>query len=289
MLDRDPEEAVMAVRLRDLIGGRVEDLRYEPVAKRVRAELGGVPVADTERAVLVWEPRRVVPTYAVPLEDLRGEVVPDDGPAPVETGERVGFAIPDVTSLPVLDPRIPFGVRLTEGRRVLVRVDGAGAVEGFCPADPALDGYVVLDFDGVGRWLEEDEPVRSHPRDPFHRVDVRRSSRHVRLSLDGVLLAESHRPSLAFETMLPPRCYLPREDVVVPLRPSGTRTECAYKGEAAYWSAEVGGRVVPDLAWSYPDPLPDAVALRGLVCFFDERVDVVVDGVPRPRPVTPWS
>lgn len=288
MLDRDPEEAVMGVRLRDLIGGRLDDLRFEPVAKRVRAELGGSPVADTERAVLVWEPRRVVPTYAVPLADVLGEVVPDDGPVPTWTGDRVGFAVPDVTSLRVLDPRIPFGVRLTEGRRVLVRT-GGGAVEGFCPEDPALEGYVVLDFDGVGRWLEEDEPVRSHPRDPFHRVDVRRSSRHVRLSLDGVRLAESHRPALAFETMLPARHYLPREDVVVPLQPSGTRTECAYKGEARYWSAEVGGRVVPDLVWSYPDPLPDAAQLRGLVCFFEERVDVEVDGVPRPRPVTPWS
>ena len=288
MLDRDPEEAVMGVRLRDVIGGRLDDLRYEPVAKRVRAELGGSPVADTERAVLVWEPRRVVPTYAVPLADVRGEVVPDDGPVPEWTGDRVGFAVPDVTALPVLDPRIPFGVRLTEGRRVLVRLDGA-AVEGFCPADPALEGYVVLDFDGVGRWLEEDEEIRGHPRDPFHRVDVRRSSRHVRLSLDGVPLATSDRPALVFETLLPPRCYLPAEDVVVPLQPSPTRTECAYKGEASYWSADLGDRVVPDLAWSYPDPLPDAVQLRGLVSFFDERVDVEVDGVPRRRPVTPWS
>jgi uncharacterized protein (DUF427 family) len=288
MLDRDPEEAVMSVRLRDVLGGQLAELRFEPVAKRVRAELDGRPIADTERAVLVWEPRRVVPTYAVPLEDVRGEVVPDDGPVPEWTGDRVGFAVPDVTALPVLDPRIPFGVRLTEGRRVLVRHDGA-AVEGFCPADPALEGYVVLDFDGVGRWLEEDEEVRGHPRDPFHRVDVRRSSRQVRLSLDGVPLGVSRRPTVVFETLLPPRFYLPAEDVAVPLQPSATRTECAYKGEAAYWSAEVGGRVVPDLAWSYPDPLPDAVQLRGLVSFFDERVDVELDGVPHPRPVTPWS
>jgi uncharacterized protein (DUF427 family) len=201
----------------------------------------------------------------------------------------VGFAVPDVTALPVLDPRIPFGVRSTEGERVLVRVGDAGTVEGFRPADPALDGYVVLDFGGADLWLEEDEPIGSHPRDPFHRVDVRRSSRHVLLSLDGVRLAESHRPTLVFETMLPVRCYLPREDVVAPLRPSHTRTECAYKGVASYWSPEVGGRVVPDLAWSYEDPLPDAAQVTGLVSFFDERVDLEVDGVPRERPRTPWS
>jgi uncharacterized protein (DUF427 family) len=247
-----------------------------------------MPVVETERAVLVWEPRRVVPTYAVPVEDVRGELVPDDGPPPRWTGDEAGFAIPDVTALPVLDPRIPFGVRLTEGRQVTVRT-GGGSVEGFLPADPALDGHVVLDFAGADRWFEEDEPIAGHPRDPFHRVDVRAASRHVRLCLDGVLLAESHRPSLAFETMLQARYYLPREDVAVPLQPSATRSVCPYKGEAAYFSPEVDGRVVPDLAWSYPDPLPDAAPLAGLVCFFDERLDVEVDGVPRPRAVTPWS
>lgn len=279
----------MGVRLRDLLGGQIDQLRYEPVAKRVRAEVDGVLVADTQQAVLVWEPRRVVPSYAVPLADLRGDVVPDDTPPPEWTGDRVGFAVPDVTALPVLDPRIPFGVRLTEGERVRVRADGARPVEGFRPADPGLEGLVVLDFAGVDRWLEEDEPIGSHPRDPFHRVDVRRSSRHVRVSLDGVLLAESHRPALVFETMLPVRWYLPREDVAVGLQPSGTRTECAYKGLASYWSAEVGDRVVADVAWSYEDPLPDSVQLAGLVCFFDEKVDLEVDGVPRDRPRTPWS
>jgi uncharacterized protein (DUF427 family) len=288
MLGVDPEEAVMGVRLRDLLGGRIQDLRYEPVTKRVRAEVGGALVADTQRAVLVWEPRRVVPTYAVPVEDLHGELVPDGGAPPEWTGDRAGFAVPDVTALPVLDPRIPFGVRLTDGDRVRVRT-GGGEVEGFRPADPALAGYVVLDFDGADRWFEEDEPIGAHPRDPFHRVDVRASSRHVRLRLDGELLADSARPALVFETMLPVRYYLPREDVAVLLLPSDTRTECAYKGAATYWSAEVAGRVVPDLAWSYPDPLPDAAPLRGLVAFFDERLDVEVDGVPRPRAVTPWS
>jgi uncharacterized protein (DUF427 family) len=89
--------------------------------------------------------------------------------------------------------------------------------------------------------------------------------------------------------MLPVRYYLPPEDVSAELLPSGTRTWCPYKGAAAYWSVALGDRTVPDLVWSYPDPLPDAPELRGCLAFFDERVDVVVDGVPRERPVTPWS
>ena len=162
-------------------------------------------------------------------------------------------------------------------------------MQGFRPEDPELAGHVVLDFAGFDRWLEEDEEISGHPRDPFHRVDVRASSRHVQLLLDGEVLADSTRPSLVFETLLPVRYHLRPEDVRAPLRPSDTRTWCPYKGAASYWSVEVAGRVVPDLLWSYENPLPDAAELTGLRAFFDERLDVVVDGEPRPRPVTPWS
>jgi uncharacterized protein (DUF427 family) len=229
-----------------------------------------------------------VPTYAVPAEDLRGVLVagpPDGGAAP----GPAGFAIPDVTALPVLDPRIPFGVRRTEGEPVELQAEGGRALAGFRPADPDLSGYVVLDFAGADRWLEEDEEITGHPRDPFHRVDVRASSRHVQLSLDGRVLADSTGPTLVFETMLPTRYYLPREDVTAELLPSATRTWCPYKGAATYSSVRLGDRVVEDLVWSYPAPLPDAVELGGLVALFDERLDLVIDGVPRPRPVTPWS
>jgi uncharacterized protein (DUF427 family) len=277
----------MAIRLRDALGGQLDRLRVEPTSKRVRAEVGGgVVVAETDRAVLVWEPRRVVPTYAVPVDDLRGELRPSTS-GPARLGEGTGFAIPDVTSLRVLDPRVPFSARLTEGEPLELVAEG-GVVEAFRPADPDLAGYVVLDFDGA-RWFEEDEPIAGHPRDPFHRVDVRSSSRHVQLSLDGQLLAESRRPRLVFETLLPPRYYLPPQDVLARLVPSETRTTCAYKGEASYWSVDLRDRRVPDLVWSYGEPLPDAGELRGYLAFFDERVDLVVDGVARERPTTPWS
>jgi uncharacterized protein (DUF427 family) len=280
----------VATQTRQLLGRHLADLRYEPTAKRVRAELDGAVVLDSDRAVLVWEPRRVVPTYGVPVDDVHGELVPAPAvPAP-DPGAPVGYAIPDVTSLPVLDPRIPFDEHSTDGERVELRTaDGERAMSGFRPADPELHGLVIWDFAGADRWLEEDEEVSGHPRDPFHRVDVRASSRHVQLLLDGQVLADSTRPRLVFETLLPVRFYLPPDDVTAELRPSATRTWCPYKGEASYWSVAVGDRVVPDLVWSYPQPLADAVELGGCRAFFDERVDLVVDGVPRARPVTPWS
>ena len=128
-----------------------------------------------------------------------------------------------------------------------------------------------------------------HPRYPFHRIDVLASSRTVRLELDGQLLAELSRPALLFETMLPARYYLPREDIRAGLIPSTTTSYCAYKGRASYWSATVGGRVIPDLAWAYEEPLHDAAQVGGLIAFFDERIDVTLDGRRRERPVTPWS
>ena len=276
----------MAVRVRDVLTGQLGELRWEPTAKRVRAELAGRTLLDSRDARLVWEPRRVVPSYAVPVADVRAELVPTSAAAPAD--DTVGLPLPEVSRRPVLDPSIPFEVHSTAGEAVLLR-SGDAAVAGFRPADADLAGWVVVDFAGPDAWYEEDEGIVSHPRDPFHRIDVLASSRHVRLELDGHLLAESTRPRLLFETLLPVRFYLPAEDVRGELRPSDTRTWCAYKGEASYWSVVLGDTVVPDLVWSYPQPRLDAEPVRDLLCFFDERVDVVLDGTRRDRPITPWS
>jgi len=279
----------MSSQVRELLASGFGQLRHEPTAKRIQAVLGGETVVDSTRAVLVWEPRRIVPSYAVPAEDVRGELVPA-GPTVGVVGGDVGVALGDVTALRVLDPRVPFAVHSTEGELVDVRAAGQrrpGA--GFRPADPDLAGLVILDFGAFDAWYEEDEQNVAHPRDPFHRIDVLPSSRQVRLELDGEVLAVSSRPVLLFETMLPARYYLPREDVTAELVPSSTRTWCAYKGQASYFSMSVGGRLVPDIAWSYPDPQHDADRVRDLIAFFDERIDVTLDGERRARPVTPWS
>jgi uncharacterized protein (DUF427 family) len=128
-------------------------------------------------------------------------------------------------------------------------------------------------------WFEEDEPVYTHPRSPYTRVEALASSRHVRVEVDGVTVADSHRPTILFETGLPPRYYVPLTDVRQDLlRPSETQTRCPYKGTAEYFSVEVGGKVHADLVWIYRTPLPESAKVAGLVCFYDERVDLYVDG-----------
>jgi uncharacterized protein (DUF427 family) len=154
----------------------------------------------------------------------------------------------------------------------------------------ALPEHVAVDWNVMEAWFEEDEEVFIHPRDPYKRVDALRSSRHVRVEIDGVTLADSAHPTILFETSLPPRFYLPKLDVRMDLlEETDTVTGCPYKGTARYWSARVGGRVVTDIAWSYPTPLPESQAVAGLVCFYNERVDLFVDGQAVARPRTPFS
>jgi uncharacterized protein (DUF427 family) len=280
-------ERAMSIQLRTLLASAFDQVRVQPTAKRIQAVLDGVTVADSTRAMLVWEPRRVVPSYAVPVDDVHGRLVPADTAAAAGTA---GLSLPVLHDRPVLDPSIPFAVHTAEGQAVDLVTDGRtrpGA--GFRPSDPDLAGYVILDFGAFDSWYEEDEVNVAHPRDPFHRIDVLPSSRHVRLELDGQVLAESARPMLLFETMLPTRYYLPREDVRAELVPSPTVTHCAYKGQASYWSAVLGGGQLADIAWTYTDPLHDATRVRDLVAFFDERIDVSLDGERLERPITPWS
>ena len=266
----------MAVRMLDLFSGNLDALRYEPTAKRIGVCLGGERVVDTEQALLVWEPRRIVPTYAVPIAAISGHLMP----AGSESGDD------DADDRPVLDPTVPFGAHTCPGTEFdVIAGEETAAAAAFRPDDPELADYVVLDFGGF-EWREEDEPIVSHPRDPFKRIDSLKSSRHVRIEHEGRLLAESSRPVLLFETMLPVRFYLPYEDVKVRLQHSDTISYCAYKGRAAYFSVPDGPR---DVAWTYHDPLLDAEPVRDRICFFDEHVDVTVDGVRRERPVTPWS
>jgi uncharacterized protein (DUF427 family) len=279
----------MGVRLQNVLGQQIGDLRYEPTQKRVRASVGDEVIVDSDRAVLVWEPRRVTPTYAVPAEHVFADLVAATSP-PAENGAPDGFAIPDLTRLPVLDPRIPFAVHTTDGDAVEVRSSLSDrTVAGFRPSDPDLAGYVILDFDGFDTWREEEDEIVGHPRDPFHRIDVLNSSRHIQLALGGRILADTTRARLLFETMLPVRYYLPREDVLVDLEPSAKTTYCAYKGRARYWSIGAIDGAGTDLIWCYEEPLTDASAVAGYLAFFDERSDLVVDGTPRERPVTPWS
>jgi uncharacterized protein (DUF427 family) len=260
------------------LAGSGEDLRVHPTAKRIRVSLGGRLIFDTTSAVLVWEPRRVVPTYAVPAADLAAELEPAES-----------RPLPD--PMPKVLGPYNFAAHSCPGRAFSVRADEEVAeAAAFVPDDPKLAGHVVLDF-GVTTpftWMEEGEPVIGHPHDPFKRIDVLRSDRRVVVSHEGQVLADTRRTIALYETSLPTRWYLPRDEVRLDLlQPSRTRTVCAYKGEASYYSLASGAAA--DVAWYYPDPLHDAAGVEDHICFFAERTDLSVDGVDQPRPVTPWS
>jgi uncharacterized protein (DUF427 family) len=254
----------MSTSMQEVLADVRARFRHLPIERRVRAQLGPDTIVDSTRAILVWEPGRISPVYAVPDDDIHAELAP----APATNGHVDG----------VLHPGIPFSVHTAPGRPLTVDGrDGAGYVF----ADDELAGYVALDFAAFD-WHEEDEPIKGHPRDPYHRVDIRRSSRPVRIELDGEVLAATTNARLVCETQLPMRFYLPRDDILAELRPGTMHSHCPYKGDALYWSFDVGGRRVENLAWSYERPYADVTALTGLVSFWDERVDVFLDGEQRP-------
>ena len=268
----------MGIRMKHHLGSVMTDLRWEPVPYRVRAWVDEVLVVDSTDAAVVWEPRRLVPVFAVPAADLAGEVAAaDPQPGP-----------PDLAALPPMLGPTDFATHTVPGTVVDVgpvgqRRPGAG----FVPDDADLAGLVLLDFDAFTAWRTEDQQLVGHAHDPFKRIDVMDSDRLVEVALAGTVLARSRHPRLLWETHLPQRWYLPREDVRMDLlEPSATRSTCAYKGHASYLSVVGGPR---DIAWSYPEPLPDAEPVRDLVCFFAERTDLTLDGRAVPRPITPWS
>jgi uncharacterized protein (DUF427 family) len=154
----------------------------------------------------------------------------------------------------------------------------------------ALRQLVRLDWAAMDAWFEEDEEIYTHPRSPYARIDILSSSRHVRVSLGGTVVADSTQPRLLFETGLPTRYYLPLTDVRMDLlRPSTAISHCPYKGSASYWSVEIGGERYEDVVWTYKTPLPESQKIIGLACFYNERVDLVVDGVAQERPKTVFS
>jgi uncharacterized protein (DUF427 family) len=245
--------------------GRV---KVEPGQKRVRVYLGGELVVDTLRPLLVWEVP-YYPAYYLPESDVRREAL-------VATGT--------VTHSPSRG----------EARHFTVKSGGEEAVDAAWtyPDSPieALRGHIRFEWGAMGAWFEEDEEVFVHPRDPHSRVDALPSSRHVEVAIDGVKVADTRRPVLLFETGLPARYYLPKPDVRMDLlAPTDKVSQCPYKGTARYWSLRTADVVSEEVAWSYPTPLPESIKVAGLVAFYNERVDITVDGVLQERPRTPFS
>lgn len=262
----------MALQMGTHLASVRDVLRYEPLARRLRASRGGTPVCDTTRAFLVWEPGRLVPSYAVPAEDLLVEASDPGAPA----------GSPGSQGPPGPHPEPGAVLTLHVGEEDLVAA-------GFRPDDPDLEGRVLLDSAAFA-WTEEAQPITGHPHDPFKRIDVLPSDRHVVVRLGGVVLAESTRPAALYETGLPTRWYLPRADVRMDrLEPSPVRTVCAYKGQASYYSVAGAGDEGAAIAWTYTEPLHDATPVRDLLCFWNERTDLELDGTAVPRPSSPFS
>jgi uncharacterized protein (DUF427 family) len=233
----------------------------EPTGRRIRVRLGGRLVADSTRALLLiqYGPGGL-PTYYVPLDDVAADALVDEA-----RGD---------------DGRVTWDVVAGSTRSLRAA---------WTHAHPKLAGHVTFSWRQL-EWYEEDEPVFVHARDPYKRIDALRSSRHVEIRVGGETVARSVRPVLLFETSLPTRYYLPFADVrTACLEASDRVSTCPFKGRARYWSVRAGGLLVPDVAWSYPEPVAEQPAIRDLVCFFTERVDLVLDGVPQPRTVSPWS
>jgi uncharacterized protein (DUF427 family) len=244
--------------------GRV---RVEDCAKRVRGYLGGELVVESVRPKQVWESPHY-PAYYFPAGDVRAELVPsghtEHSPS---RGDAQYFSV-------------------TVGGRTS---ENAGWQYPDSPLEE-LRGLVRFEWQALDHWFEEDEEVIVHPRNPYTRVDILPSSRHVRVEVNGVTVAESSKPSLLFETGLPTRYYLPLTHVRMELlRPSSLTTSCPYKGHASYWSVEAGGELAEDVVWTYPTPLPESQKIAGLACFYNERADIYVDGVRQDRPHTQFS
>lgn len=159
------------------------------------------------------------------------------------------------------------------------------------PAAGGIDGHFAFEWNKMDKWLEEDEEIFVHARDPYKRVDVLPSSRHIRVLIDGQLVAETRRPRLLFETNHPVRYYIPQEDVRIDLLvPSVTHSRCPYKGPADYWSVKLGEQQFDDMVWGYMNPIAECPKIKGLLCFFHERgADIYVDGEKIPRPKTKWA
>jgi uncharacterized protein (DUF427 family) len=234
--------------------GRV---RVETGAKRIRAFLDGQLVADTIHPLLVWEVP-YAPTYYLPAGDVRAELV----------GTGTTTHSPSRGDAQQYDVKVGSAV-----------AQGAALIYPDSPIEELRD-HVRIDWDSMSAWFEEDEEVFFHVRNPYTRIDVLPTSRHVEVRAGDTVLADTSRAHVLFETGLPPRWYVPKLDVRMDLlSPSDTVTHCPYKGTPVHYRFPVDGEPT-DVAWSYPTPLPESEGVAGLVCFYDDRVRVLVDGEP---------
>ena len=247
---------------------RLKDgIHIELSPRRVRTYFGGKLVADSDRVLLVYETKRP-PAYWFPTADVRMAYLRRENPSDAST-DAIRWSL-------VVNDRVA-----EKAARAYSKPAGDKS---------ALEDHLTFYWNEMDAWFEEDEEVFVHPRDPYTRVDTVHSSRHVRVEVHGVVVAETRRPILLFETGLPTRYYIPKQDVRMDLFvPTSSVTRCPYKGVARYWSGPVGDGMIQDIVWSYPAPIPECPKIENLLSFYNERVDLYVDGVLQDHPTTPFS
>ncbi|SFD47111.1 DUF427 domain-containing protein [Streptomyces aidingensis] len=250
------------------LSGPAHRLFFQRFPRRVRAVLGGETVADTREGRLLHE-TGLLPQLYIPAGDVR--------PGLLEAAAHT-------THCPFKGQAVYWHIR-AGNRRV---ENGVWAYPEPIEGAGWLRGHLALYWHAADAWFDEDEQVHGHLRDPYHRVDVRRTSGRLRVLVEGVPVAETDRPMLLTETGLPNRYYVPAGDVRQSLlAASPKRTVCPYKGTASYWSFTADGRQVADVAWSYPRPLEEATRVGGHLCFAHRSVTTELDGHPVAAPPPP--
>ncbi len=248
-----------------------QGFRWEDSRRSVRVVFAGVTVADSKHVVLLHEFGRL-PVFYFPLEDVRMDLL--------EASEHR-------THSPLKGEASYWTLRV--GDRIAEHA--AWSYPHPLPEEPQIQGYLAFYWDQMDAWYEEEQRVYAHARDPYKRVDILPSSRHVRIVLGGITIADTHHPLLLLETGLPIRYYLPEQDIRMEfLEPTAKTTRCPYKGMATDWSAKIGEQVFKDIVWSYHKPMPESTPIAHYLCFFNERVDAIyVDDELMPVPKTIWS
>lgn len=234
-------------------------LYWADFPKRFRAMIAGETIVDTHGAKMLHETDAQM-RLCFPLDDVRMDLLESAG-----TDDR------DAAVGVVRRWNIRVGGRLAE--------DAATSFESPPETAAWLKGFVTIDLSKVDAWFQEDDPGYAHPRDPFHRVDVHVSSRHVVVRLDDTVIAETRAPAMLFETSVPTRYYLPPEAVRTELlEKSQMVSQCPYKGDGEHWHVQAGSDRVENAMWSLPSPLGDAVRIPGWFSFYPNKVSIEVDG-----------
>ncbi|KAK1243374.1 hypothetical protein MKX07_004002 [Trichoderma sp. CBMAI-0711] len=210
-------------------------------------------IVDTTRAVLVWE-HEWYPQYYIPASDIQNASLTNEALATLTVAEKPGVEAKSTDRVLKFNNDTSWGV---------------------------LAGLVRLEFSAMDSWLEEDLPIYGHPKDPFKRIDILPSTRPIEVRIAGKTVAKSPHAQHLHETGLRVRYYLPLASVVDPalLRPSKTTTYCPYKGTAEYYDVVLDdGREYKDVVWYYRATLHESAAVAGLISFYNEKVEIYLDG-----------